>query len=97
VVQNGPGDERSEYAAEISLDGEHGTIDYPSLGCGGVLLFVDQRGKASAYRERLTYGVDRCVDYGLVLVVQRGDALQWEWRFDVTAAGTLQGSPARRD
>ena len=92
VTQYGPGTHRGTYEAKMALDGKTGTIDYPSLGCGGKLVFIELRGSAYAYRERLSYGIDRCVNYGLVTVVRTEGGLQWEWTMDIVGKAVLKPS-----
>ena len=93
VTQIGPGTYRGGYAAKMTLNGATGNIDYPGLSCGGELRFYERRGQAFAYRERLTYGVERCINAGLVSVTPLdGGAVRWEWSMDSSASGTLQRS-----
>lgn len=54
-------------------------VDYPSLGCGGFLT-VERVDETAAYlRERITYGVGKCMD-GVEVRIMRGDTLL---KFDV--------------
>jgi hypothetical protein len=68
-----------------------GTISYPSLECGGVLLLSGVRDGALEVREDITYG--DCVDQGTITLTPTGEGrLRFDWRVegsDVTARGTL--------
>lgn len=92
VTQTGPGSYVGRYPAKIALDGRSGTIEYPSLSCGGEMRFIEMRGSAYAYREIINYGKDRCVQVGLVIVKPTEEGLEWEWSFDSIAKGTLRRS-----
>ena len=41
AVQTGPGDHRTEWSAILSLEGPTGSMEYPSLDCGGTWLTLD--------------------------------------------------------
>jgi hypothetical protein len=68
-----------------------GTISYPSLECGGVLLFRGVRGGALEVAEDITYG--SCVDNGIITLTPEADGrLRYDWRkegSDATARGTV--------
>lgn len=68
-----------------------GTISYPSLECGGVLLIREVRSGALEVDEDITYG--SCVDHGIVTFTLQGDGrMRFDWRqegSDVTATGTV--------
>ncbi len=40
-----------------------GTIEYPSLQCGGSIVKTEQ-----GFLESLSYGKDRCVDHGTIFM-----------------------------
>lgn len=68
-----------------------GTISYPSLECGGVLLFRGVRNGALEVAEDITYG--SCVDDGIITLTPEADGrLRYDWRkegSDATARGTV--------
>jgi hypothetical protein len=66
-----------EYTVCIALDGESGTIDYPSLACGGSLTRLSRDQTGTVFRERITYG--NCVDGGEVTVDLVKDKLSFTW------------------
>jgi hypothetical protein len=88
-------DQPGEWTIEAIIVGgpaeQVGTISYPSLECGGVLLFRGVRDGALEVVEDITYG--QCVDQGIITLTPGGDArLRFDWRqdgSDVTATGAL--------
>lgn len=90
AVQTGPGDQRSEWPATMLLEGITGRMDYPSLGCGGVLTFERKEAEIHYYRERIDIGQTVCFDNGLVGVQLRDGAAEWIWTGSgATATGML--------
>jgi hypothetical protein len=87
--------EPGEWTIDITIVGgpaeEVGTISYPSLQCGGVLLFRGVQEGRLEMLEDITYG--RCEDLGIIVLTPTGDGgLRYDWRkegIDVTAEGTL--------
>lgn len=73
------------YEAVMTFDSAGGgTVQYPSLNCGGTL---SGSGAAGAYNftESITYGLwtpegGGCVTGGSIRMVLEGDAAFWEWR-----------------
>ena len=95
---NGSGtqtDPPSEWTIEAIIVGgpaeQVGTISYPSLQCGGVLLFRGVRDGALQVQEDITYGA--CEDLGIITLTPVGDGrLRYDWRkdgIDATATGML--------
>jgi hypothetical protein len=78
--QTNPDGSKSHWTARMHLAGQHGRMDYPSLDCGGTLTFVRAEGLIHFYRERITYGRDRCVDGGLVAVEPVEASVRWNWK-----------------
>ena len=88
-------DQPGEWTIEAIVVGgpaeQVGTISYPSLECGGVLLLRGVRNGALELGEDITRGV--CVDDGIITLTPVGDGrLRFDWRVegsDVTARGSL--------
>jgi hypothetical protein len=59
----------------ISANG--GSIDYPSLGCGGSLTALSSAGDEAKFKERIVYG--ECLDGGTIDVKLNGGKLDWKW------------------
>jgi hypothetical protein len=77
--QDNPGAEKSYWSAHLTLSGAEGFMEYPSLDCGGTLTFERAEAGVHYYRERITFGRDRCLDGGLVAIEQVGTSVRWEW------------------
>jgi hypothetical protein len=77
--QDNPGAEKSYWSANLTLSGAEGFMEYPSLDCGGTLTFERRENNVHYYRERITYGRERCLDGGLVAIEQVGTSVRWEW------------------
>jgi len=89
-------DNHATYAVEMKLDGLTGSVNYPSLNCGGKLEFLRMAGGAYWYRENITYGKDHCYDGGMIGVSPANtselDAWNWRWEgYGVTVQGVLHG------
>ena len=96
AVQTGPGDNRTEWSAILILKGPTGSMEYPSLACGGTLTFEGTNGNVHLYRERIDYGRDRCLDGGLVGVEPVGTSMRWEWSGSGAKATALLHAPCPR-
>ena len=84
------------YPIELNLYGNVGNVNYPSVPCGGNLEFIRTDGTSFWYRERITFGKDKCLD-GIVKLSRHalGDNTAWEWRWEggqASARGVLRGS-----
>ncbi|WP_089401496.1 hypothetical protein [Noviherbaspirillum humi] len=81
MKQVGPGMMRSDYPVQIVMNGvQGGSIEYPSLGCRGVLQFTGMQGRIGVYRERITQqGHVRCIDNGLVTAYAVGAQASIKW------------------
>ena len=72
------------YEVVMTLDSaDGGTIEYPSLGCGGSLS-GEGSGGTYQYRETITHGLINsegkgCITGGSIRVVLQGDGVFWEW------------------
>jgi hypothetical protein len=81
----------------MHLYGSVGNIGYPSLGCGGNLDFIRTDGTSFWYRERLSYGKNKCIDGGTIQMRAHplGDTTSWVWTWEgsgVSVRGVLRGS-----
>lgn len=93
VDQVGPGNQTGSYPVRMIIDGTQGEIDYPSLGCGGLLTFQNRNGNVYFYVEHLSYGRDKCIDGGMVAVQSDGNSVNWAWNVSgVAVSGVLNGS-----
>ena len=58
------GSHYSNYEVSISLVPGDYSVDYPTLGCGGRLRLLEQRGRQVRFRDELGYGFDACSNGG---------------------------------
>lgn len=91
-VQVNPSSEWTIQAIIVGGPAEQvGTISYPSLECGGVLLFRGVRNGALEMLEDITYG--ECEDLGIITLTPAADGrLRYDWRKEEigsTATGSL--------
>lgn len=81
VSQSGSG----SYEVAMTMDSAGGgSIEYPSLACGGSLSGGGSGG-VYQYRESITYGGvtpegGGCINGGSIRMVLQGDAIFWEWK-----------------
>lgn len=55
-----------------------GTIEYPSLKCGGSLTLIETQGPLYILKENLTYG--NCIKGGVIHLQKQDDGnLSWTW------------------
>jgi hypothetical protein len=57
-----------------------GTIQYPALGCGGILGYRGVENDLYVFEERIQWGKNACYDGGTIKIVPADNAsLKWEW------------------
>jgi hypothetical protein len=69
-----------------------GTIDYPTLGCGGELILVtvyDDSFGAFQALERITYGQDNCIDGGTFVFTLSEGAFILNFRWESPSSATI--------
>lgn len=81
-VVEGPvsGKSHERYMVVIELVPGKYTIDYPTLKCGGKLLFQGNNGRHFHFRDELEYGKDQCALGGyteLLMISTSKAAFQW--------------------
>lgn len=85
VLEVPPGDQPETYPVRLRIEaGGTGTIDYPSLACGGTLTPLRTMGEIMEFRERLSYGAENCTDNGTVSVWLKAGRLVWVWTGEET-------------
>lgn len=69
------------YSIKLKYGNGFIEVDYPELACGGVWEFASKvKENTWLLTERLTYGADRCVDGGEVLLaLLRHGVVRYEW------------------
>jgi hypothetical protein len=68
----------SHWPIEMTIRDGAGTIEYPSLGCGGDLARVSQVGTSTQYRETITHG-SNCLSGAAIIVDYLDGKLTWTW------------------
>ena len=75
--QTPAGESGSDYPITMTISNGGGSIDYPSLGCGGSLAPISGGATSAQYRETITYG--GCISGGTVSVNLFKGRLSWTW------------------
>lgn len=86
-------------ADNVAIGDEVGKVDYPGLGCGGVLIRRPERTDGTlVVLERITYGT-RCIDGGTFQFPRAptAGAFAWKWFAPDTGAEEAQGNVRRRE
>jgi hypothetical protein len=66
-----------DYSVVMRIAQDGGSIDYPSLSCGGSLTQLSSSGTSAQFQEHITYG--DCVDGGAITVNLVNGKLAWTW------------------
>jgi hypothetical protein len=69
----------SNWSMLMTIDGETGSIRYPSLHCGGTLTFLSGGTSSAQYRESITYGESACITGGVITASYSSGQLAWSW------------------
>ena len=78
--QSPAGSAGADWSILMSIEKGGGSIEYPSLGCGGTLAEISNDGTSAQFREHITHmGKSGCVDGGLITVNLSKGALAWAW------------------
>jgi hypothetical protein len=90
VNQSGHGQKPQQYVATLTLDGDTGAMDYPTLECGGDVAFVSRSSAGYVYRETISRG-QGCLGGGMITVQPSASSVYWRWVGDagVTVSGRL--------
>lgn len=85
-------DDNHVYNVNVTLNGQTGTIDHPSLNCGGTLTFKPTNG-VTLYTEHITYGTTKCIDGGTIQITPDGVDYDFRWVKDgIVVSGKLSGT-----
>lgn len=81
--------ELGSYIAQMSLHGTKGTVEYPSLGCGGTVALLNISGNEYRYAQHIIYGNIAsggiCIEDDLITATVQGDSMDFE------GSGQFQG------
>jgi hypothetical protein len=75
--QSGGGGESLDYPVVMRIAQGGGSVDYPSLSCGGSLTELTNSGTSAQFQEHITYV--NCVDGGTITVNLVNGRLAWTW------------------
>jgi hypothetical protein len=82
-----------DYAIVMVIGAGGGSIDYPSLGCGGRVSQRSGDATSAQYIESITRGRDHCIDGGSITVNLVNGKLAWTWTGEgVNVTAILQRS-----
>lgn len=81
-----PGANITNWTVAMKLSKESSTVDFPSLGCGGTLVYTGKNGNAFIFREALSYGISKCMA-GLSVRFSLTSATTMHWE-EIDAGGT---------
>jgi hypothetical protein len=80
VHQSPAGEDASDYPVVMVITTSGGSIDYPTLGCGGSLRRLSGGNTSAQFRENITRGADKCVNGGIISVNLSQGRLSWTYR-----------------
>ncbi len=72
-----PAGKTSDYPIIMMISDDGGSIQYPSLSCGGSLTRLSGDSTSAQYRETITYG--QCINGGTITVRLFQGRLSWTW------------------
>lgn len=70
-----------------------GTIEYPSLGCGGYLVNCSRRGEVVTWTEVYTHNPGTCAPAGVIDGRCEGGVMRWTWTGMEVVRTSLQRGP----
>ena len=77
--QSPAGSAGANWSILMTINDGGGSIQYPSLGCGGSLAQISRDTMSAQYRESVTYGRNVCIDGGTITVRFVNGRLSWTW------------------
>jgi len=72
-----PAGQTSDYPIVMTIGEDGGSIQYPSLSCGGSLTRLSSDSTSAQYRETITYG--QCINGGTITARLFQGRLSWSW------------------
>jgi len=68
-----------DWTIVMTINANGGSIEYPSLSCGGTLTQLSRDGASAQFHETITHGQSECIDGGTVIVKLVNGKLLWSW------------------
>lgn len=65
---------QTTWTIKLTVRNDTYSVEYPSLDCGGNWILVDSSGKTAKFKERITFGLSRCVDNGYATIERISDS-----------------------
>lgn len=89
-------DDGSQWTMRLNIRADGYFIDYPSIVCGGEWKLLRSTESRLIFKEILTYGIDRCIDQGEVIIKLADDKASYHWfsyQEKMEAIGSLTRKP----
>jgi hypothetical protein len=77
--QSPAGTAGADWTIAMTIGDSGGSIQYPSLSCGGSLTQISRDALSAQYRETITFGKNACIDRGTITVRYFNGNLSWTW------------------
>ena len=77
--QSPAGTAGADWSIAMTIAAGGGSIQYPSLSCGGTLTQLFRDATSAQFRESITYGREKCIDGGTITVRLFNGKLSWTW------------------
>jgi hypothetical protein len=77
--QTPAGDAGADWTILMTIGESGGSIQYPSLSCGGTLTQISRDATSAQYLETITFGQNACINGGTITVRHANGNLAWTW------------------
>jgi hypothetical protein len=77
--QSPAGDSGADWTIAMTIGDGGGSIQYPSLSCGGSLTQISRDATSAQYLETITFGQKACINGGTITVRYVNGNLAWSW------------------
>jgi hypothetical protein len=77
--QTPTGSSGADWTILMTIGDSGGSIQYPSLNCGGSLAQISRDATSAQFLETITYGQKVCVNGGTITVRYANGNLAWTW------------------
>jgi hypothetical protein len=84
-------DSGTTWTMSFRARGRRFSIEYPSLKCSGTWRLVSVNSRRAVFRERITVGMEQCVNQGVV-TIERLNGRQIAYRFSYAGATDVSAS-----
>jgi hypothetical protein len=77
--QSPAGSAGADWTIAMTIGQGGGSIEYPSLSCGGSLAQISRDATSAQYLETITFGQTACINGGTITVRYVNGKLAWTW------------------